>query len=204
MTHRETKGPMVSTLVRRRLGMVGLWVVVVVACASLTWLVIERAGRNVGVTQVAMSASRTSAATGGPTPTVSGAAPTPSASESEDESEHPTTHPPATRSTTRPPSGPSGSSPSGVATSAPAPQAKRATFTTEGGTVTALCTGTAIRLDSATPRDGYRLHQESDGRELEVSFTSGYVGGEGDGESSQYDALELHLSCQSGIPAEHY
>ena len=195
---------MVSNLLRRRLGMAGLWVVVVVACASLTWLVIERAGRNVGVTQVAMSASHTSAATDGPTPTVSSPAPTPSGSKSEDESEPPATHQPTTQSTTRPHSGSPGSPSSGGTSSGSAPQARRATFTTDGGTVTALCTGTAIRLDSATPRDGYRLHEESDGRDLEVSFTSGYVGGESDGESSQYDSLELHLTCQGGIPAEHH
>ena len=80
-----------------------------------------------------------------------------------------------------------------------APQVNRATFSTQGGTVTAACTGSTIRLDSATPRDGYRLNQEVSGGTLEVSFTSGSGGG---GEGSE-DAFELHILCQGGIPVQH-
>ncbi len=178
--------------------MVGLWVAVVVACASLTWLVISRAGRDVGVTQVALTTSESS--TAAPT-AVRPTAPSPSQSESE-----PTSAAPTTSRTTAPSSGasprttaPPAPSPRNSTPPVSAPPVNRATFSTLGGTVTAACAGSTIRLDSATPRDGYRLHQEISGGILEVSFTSG-TGGDGEGSDDGYG---LHIVCQGGIPVQH-
>ncbi len=192
-----------STPLRRRLGMAGLWLVVVVACASLTWLVIERAGRNVGVTQVALPAVQTSAANEGLPPRASGPSPTPSPARPRSEPEPGPATPtlqPGIGPFTEPPSTPSGEGTPSV----PAQAAERATFTTTGGTVTVVCTGSAIRLDSATPRDGYRLHEEGDSGELEVSFTSGYGSGEAGGQGSEDESVELRLVCQDGVPVEHH
>ncbi len=175
----------------RRLAMAGLWVLVVTAVASLTWFVIGRAGREVGVAQVALPAGSTVVATS--------AAPSPStrAKPSPTESDEPT---PTRRPSTPPPprhtSSPSTPKPQPTVS---APATVRATFSTNGGTVTASCTGSTVKLVSATPRDGYRLHEQVDGGVLEVSFTSGF--GEGDGDN---EAVELHIGCQAGAPVEYH
>lgn len=199
----STKGREMGTPVRRWLVMAGMWLVVVLAVASLTWFVIGRAGRDVGIAQVAVPAGTVSSMTPTPAPATSTARPTPT--ESEDAHETPdATHSEGTGSTPRSTPRHTTSTPRTTAVAhppAPGPTARRATFSTQGGTVTASCTGSTIRLVSATPRDGYRLHQDVAEGALEVTFTSGYGDGEGDGE---HEDLKLHIVCQGGIPVEHH
>ncbi len=198
-----TKGRAMGTPVRRWTAMAGLWLVVVLAVASLTWFVIGRAGRDVGIAQVAVPAGTVSSMPTTPRPATSTARPTPT--ETDDDDETPTaTRPPGTGSTPRSTPRHTTSRPHPTAAAhppAPSPATRKATFSTRGGTVTASCTGSTIRLVSATPRDGYRLHQEVGDGALEVSFTGGYGDGEGDGEDSE---IELHIVCQGGIPVEHH
>ncbi len=199
-----TEEGLVGTPVRRWMAMVGLWLVVVLAVASLTWLVIGRAGRDVGIAQVAVPAGTVSSVASSPRPRTSTTRPTPTERESDDDS---TSAPSRTTGAGGPPrSTPrhTSSAPRSTAAArppAPGPTARKATFSTQGGTVIASCTDSTIRLVSATPRDGYRLHQDVGDGALEVTFTSGYGDGEGDGD---HEDLELHIVCQGGFPVEHH
>jgi len=177
----------------RRAAMALAWLVVVTAVASLTWFVIGRAGRAVGVVQLALPAAATTTAGPVTLPAPSDASPTPT--DDEDDATPGPTSSPTPRPTsqgpapaqTRPPTRPAG------------PAAVRATFSTRGGTVTVSCTGSAISLVSATPQDGYRLNRDDEEGMLDISFTSGYAEGEQDDES-----VELHLGCQDGAPVSRH
>ena len=197
--HHEWEVPGVSW--RRRLTMVGLWLVVVAACASLTWLVIQRAGRDIGVAQVPVPSAR-------PTSTAMPARPPASST--------PTASPPeagsddqggGAASRTLAPSGAAPSSEAGDTsspTSAPTTSVTRS-FATSGGTVTAQCVSGSVRLVSATPRDGYRLSEErADSGGLDVSFVSGGSQGGTDGERDGEDSFDLVLVCANGIPVQRH
>jgi hypothetical protein len=64
-----------------------------------------------------------------------------------------------------------------------------ASFANEGGVVTLSCTGTAVSLVSATPRQGYTVSVGNSGpSEVEVAF-----------KSTSHDA-EIHGRCSGGVP----
>jgi biotin carboxyl carrier protein len=132
---------------RPLLGMALGWVLVVVAVATVTFVVVDRAGRGVGQASAARTVapmpSVTASATSGAAPATS-SAPTPS-------SEPPVTPGP-------------GATPH-------QPVARTASFTTESGTVVATCVGTVLSLGSITVRDGWRFEKESEDGGLEVKFS---------------------------------
>jgi hypothetical protein len=127
------------------------WVLVVVAVAAVTFVVVDRAGRGVGQA----SAARTLAAV----PTSEVTAP-------------PTGSPrPGPTST----SGPTSSREQG-GTGASVPPLRDAprtvAFTTRGGTVVVTCEGSELRLGSITPRDGWRFAHEVEHGGLEVHLSA--------------------------------
>jgi hypothetical protein len=56
------------------------------------------------------------------------------------------------------------------------------------------CTGATLRLEGATPSDGYRVDKKESngGREIEVTFEQ-VSGGD--------DEVEIHARCRAGAPA---
>lgn len=149
------------------------WLVVVLAVGAITFVVVDRAGRGVGQASAARTVAPvpTSSGSGATSP---GGAPTPTAT--------PTPSPVASRTPGQPAIKPS------VEPSPRPAEVRVASFTTEGGTVVAECAGTALRLVSITPRDGWRFEQEAEDRGLEVKFESG--------ESD----VEIVVVCSRGVP----
>lgn len=143
------------------------WVLVVVAVATVTFVVVDRAGRGVGQASAAQTV-----------------APLPSGVGS-------TTADPAPQTS---PDSPDSSDPAGTSDplATPAqPMGRTESFTTDGGTVVATCTGAVLTLGSITVRDGWRFEKASDDGGLEVRFRNRDGGG---GE------VEIVLGCQDGIP----
>ncbi|MGA8044720.1 MAG: hypothetical protein WCA30_00480 [Dermatophilaceae bacterium] len=121
------------------------WVVVVVAVATVTFIVVDRAGRGVG------QASGASALPGGTSATGTSPAPAPTATAGSP--------------------GPTGTGPTTPATTAGV-SSRTESFTTAGGTVVASCDGDQVTLESITVRDGWRFEQEAERGRLEVKFES--------------------------------
>ena len=169
------------------------WVLVVVAVAAVTFVVVDRAGRGVGQA----SAARTVAALpSGPTvpPTPTPVSTTPSSTPSPTAAPTrpaPTPEParsaaPAPTRTSRPPA------------PAPAPSVRpvstrTASFSTQGGTVVASCTGSVLRRVSITPRDGWRFEEDSDDEELKVKFRT---------RQDDVDDVEVKIGCVRGTPRD--
>ena len=127
------------------------WVLVVVAVAAVTFVVVDRAGRGVGQA----SAARTLAAV--PTSEVT-ATPAGSPSPGPTSSSGPTS--------SREPGGTGASEP-------PLGDAPRTVaFTTRGGTVVVTCVGPELRLGSITPRDGWRFAHEVEHGGIEVNLAA--------------------------------
>lgn len=129
-------------------GMVLAWVAVVIAVATVTFVVVDRAGRGVGQASAAGTV-----------------APLPSAG--------PSTTPgmPGTATPTASPSGsPTGTATASTAAASPTAATRTASFPTAGGTVVASCDGTTIVLGSITVRDGWRFEDEAERGEIEVKF----------------------------------
>ena len=174
-------------------GMGVLWLVVVLAVSTLTWTVIDSAGQDVlssgeevliddvpsprAEPSAARSAevergddkpSRTPRATASPRPTAG------------------TTTAPAT-----PPTSPPATSP--PATSPPAaPQGQVRSWQGTAGTVSARCEGTRISLQSAYPRDGWRIEVKKRGpSEVDVELESG-------GEDER--RTRVRAECAGGTP----
>ncbi len=171
------------------------WVLVVAAVGTVTYLVVDRAGRALGqasdTSTLVAAPPSTSSRTAAPTSTGSSPSPSPGRSSTPRSTLGPTAAPAPTV-----PTGSTGSAttvrPSSTPTPTPTPtrtvSTRTASFTTRGGTVVASCTGDRIRLDSITPRDGWGFEPEIDGSQLEVKFTS------------RQDEVELHIRCVGGVP----
>lgn len=133
---------------RRPLIAMGLgWLLVVAAVAVVTFVVVDRAGREVGQASAAQTV---------------GALPSAGATASPE-------------ATTTPTAEPSGSVPTTTAGPTPTPAAaelRTTSFTTPGGTVVASCAGSVLSLGSITVRDGWRFERESEDQGLEVKFKS--------------------------------
>ena len=154
--------------------MVLAWCAVVLAVATVTFVVVDRAGRGVGQA----SAARTVAPS--PSPVSSG----PSA----------TSGMPGTPTATASPSSSSGSSSSPGSSTTPQPSAgaeRTASFPTAAGTVVATCDGTRLMLGSITVRDGWRFEKEDEKGQLEVKFKT---------DARDVDDVELLLGGVDGIP----
>ena len=165
---------------RPLVAMVAGWFAVVLAVAAITFVVVDRAGRGVGRASAAETVAVV--ATGVPkgsasptrTPTASG---TPERSTSSPRTTEP--EPSPTKRTTPEPE------------STPTPreaESQTASFTTDGGIVVATCEGSQLSLDSIRPRDGWRFEKESEHGGLEVVF------------KAVEREVEIHVSCQGGVP----
>ena len=133
---------------RRLLALALGWVAVVVAVATVTFIVVDRAGRGVGQTSGA--------------PTVPGVA---------SPAETSSVPVPTATSGVSAPTATNGTGPT-TPTAAPGPASNTESFTTAGGTVVASCAGEQVTLESITVRDGWRFEQEVERGRLEVKFES--------------------------------
>ncbi len=157
------------------------WLAVVAVGSTAVWLVISRAGEDVGAaTQVPMRAAVTDA--GRPTPRAQPTGPRP----------HRLHTSPAS------PSGqPTATSPSATASprrsSPAAPAAQRRTWQGVGGYVTAQCRGSDISLVAAQPDAGFAIQVSDRGPEtLEASFAGR------EDESGRHS--EVKAVCVGGVP----
>ncbi|QKE84357.1 hypothetical protein [Arthrobacter sp. NEB 688] len=194
-----------GTTRRQLVAMVTGWLLVVLVVGGVTFAVVSRAGDEVGqasaLRTMATSAPEPSGTgSGRPTRTAGSASPSPDGSEDPEppdpsaSPEGPTSSPTRTSGptrTTRPPSTPSA-------------QTRTASFTTIGGTVVASCTGSSIRRESITARDGWRFEDEVERGRLEVHFAraggEGSEGEPGESESDDDDEVELSVVCVDGAP----
>jgi len=165
------------------------WAGVVAIVAALAWWVIDGAGQSI-LTEPAHEAV-TPAPTSGPV--------SPGPNRPEPSTEPPTA--PTTGSSTEPTSGPTPSPSSPDSSAPPAPpssepqeQPTRRTMTWQGeaGLLRVSCNGQTLRLEGASPHDGYFVDEaeRGDGREIEVKFRST----DGDRE------VEIHVVCVKGVP----
>jgi type IV secretory pathway VirB10-like protein len=165
---------------RPLVAMVAGWFAVVLAVAAITFVVVDRAGRGVGRASAAETVAVV--ATGVPK-----------------ESESPTQKPTPSRTPERSTSSPKTTEPEPSPTkrttpepeSTPTPreaESQTASFTTDGGIVVATCEGSQLSLDSIRPRDGWRFEKESEHGGLEVVF------------KAVEREVEIHVSCQGGVP----
>ena len=165
---------------RPLVAMVAGWFAVVLAVAAITFVVVDRAGRGVGrasaAETVAVVATGVPKASASPTRT-----PTPSETPERSTSSPRTTEPE--------PSSTKRSTPEPESTPTPREaESQTASFTTDGGIVVATCEGSQISLDSIRPRDGWRFEKESEHGGLEVVF------------KAVEREVEIHVSCQGGVP----
>lgn len=167
------------------------WAGVVVLVAALAWWVIDGAGESILAEPVhdAVSPGPTAAPatteTSAPRPSRT---PRPTADPtSGSTAADPTTQPPASSvpPATEPP-------PTPPPTQQPDPVERTSTWQGEAGLLRVSCTGATLRLDGASPHDGYVVDkaEREDGREIEVKFRST------DGERE----VEIHVVCVNGAP----
>ncbi len=162
-----------------------VWVLVVAAVGSVTYVVVDRAGAGIGDTS--QTRPLAAAATTAPAPEPTRSSPRPSRTPSRTPSPRATaTRAPAPATAT--PLATATPAPAPTRTAAPAPVSGTASFPTRGGTVVATCTDGVVRLDSITVRDGWRFETEAEEGHLEVKFESGE------------DEVELRIGCRGGVP----
>ena len=148
------------------------WLAVVVAVGAITFLVVDRAGRGVGQ---ASAAERVAVLPSSTSP--------PASREPSPASPEPT---PTTRVT---PEVTSSSAPEPTPTRTPSDDGRDTeSFSSDGGTVVATCTGSQISLDSIRPRDGWRFEKESEHGGLEVRF------------ETDERRVDILLICVRGVP----
>ncbi len=149
------------------------WLGVVVAVGAITFLVVDRAGRGVGQASAAERVVVLPSSTSPSSPPTS-REPSPASPEPT-----PTTRSTATASTSPEPAPTRTSSDDGRDTES---------FSSDGGTVVATCTGSTITLSSIRPRDGWRFEKESEHGGLEVRFRT-----------DERD-VDILLVCVRGVP----
>ena len=184
---------------RTVLAAVTLWLVIVGGTSTVAWVVIDRAGRGVFITDaggapepssptspVATDPPTTGTHTGAPpqshTSTSSGTA------SSTRPSPRPSPRPPSSAPSTR------SSTPEGGTTSPPPLPAPSPTVsdsvTVSGGTVGVNCQGSTISLRYVTPRNGWSFELDRSNRKIEVKFSQQHAEGE----------AEVHATCSGGRP----
>ncbi len=168
------------------------WLLVVAAVGSVTYLVVDRAGRGIGDTSVTRPmAAPVVSETPSTAPTRSPSAPSPTKKRTR--SATPTSRPRATPAPSTPatssPRASATSTPTPTRTSTPAPVSRTESFSTRGGTVVATCVEGRVRLDSITVRDGWRFEKEVEDGYVEVKF-----------EAEEDDEIELKIGCRNGVP----
>lgn len=199
----------VGTTRRQLVAMVTGWLLVVLVVGGATFAVVSRAGDEVGqasaLRTVASSVPEPSASrTDRPTRTAASDAPTPDGSEEPEPSDEPTQAPSGPQSSSTPTrtSGPTRTTTRSP--QPPAPRTRTASFSTAGGTVVASCTGSTIRRESITARDGWRFEDQVERGRLEVHFTraggEGSEGEPGETEGDDDDEVELAVACVDGAP----
>ncbi len=179
---------------RRPLLLMGLvWLLVVAAVGSVTYLVVDRAGKEIGDTsgtsQVVAAPSLRTSTTSRPTP--SSPRPTATRTRTTTPKSTPKSTPTPTVSAVTPvPSRrttPIEAPPTPTPTTSPT---RTASFTTKGGTVVASCTGDRMVVGSIRPRNGWSLEREVEGDHLEVHF------------KASEDEVEIKIRCRDGVPTE--
>lgn len=170
-----------------------VWLLAVAAVGSVTYLVVDRAGQEIGdvrgTPRVVAGPSVRASSTSAP-PTRTSPRPTPT------RTKKPTPTPSPTRTTAtvapQPTSTPATTTtePTRTATPSPTRSTRTDSFSTRGGTVVASCTGDRIEVESITPRDGWRIERDVEGDQLEVHFTSAE------------DEVEIKIRCVGGVPTK--
>ncbi|HET6967597.1 MAG TPA: hypothetical protein VFI44_04925 [Ornithinibacter sp.] len=161
------------------------WVLVVVAVAAVTFVVVDRAGRGVGQASAARTVAALPSGAASPSPSSTPATTPPARSSSPTPA--PTRTPaPAPPRTSRPPA------PARTPAARPA-LTRTSSFTTDGGTVVVSCDKAVLTLESITPRDGWRFEDKSDDGELEVKFRT---------REEDVDDVEITIGCVRGTPTQ--
>ena len=163
------------------------WLLVVTAVGVVTYVVVGSAGRDVGQASAAATVAPLPPAGSIPTSTIR---PTPSASAVPRPTRSATPAPTASRTTAPVPAATRSSPPVVRTTPPPSSTAVTRSFTTRGGTVVATCTGSTLRLDSITPRDGWRVENDAEHGVLEVKFKAAEA------------EIEVTLRCVGGVPTQ--
>jgi hypothetical protein len=160
------------------------WVVVVIAGSALTWVAIDRAGRQVtgsptaGETQPVVVGTIGSAPTMTRTPTHKpSAGATASATPQHTPDASPVPAP--TRS----------NSPSAPKTSTSTARTETRTWSGAAGSVTVSCTGRTARLKGTSPSDGWHVEvSDSSGGEVQVKF------------EREESEVQVKATCVGGVP----
>jgi hypothetical protein len=154
-----------------------LWLLVVAAGSVLVWVVISRAGQDVGSGAVAPPTAAPSA----PSAPTSSSTPRPSRT------------PSASSTTARPSGSPSASPTTARPSGTGRPPLVRRTWSGPAGVVTVQCRGRAVSLVGAQPSaDGYTVDVEEAGPErIEVELKQG---GDDGGET------RVRATCSDGVP----
>lgn len=160
------------------------WVAVVIAGSALTWVAIDRAGKQVTGGPQAAATQPVVVGTVGPAPTTRSTThrPTPKPSASAGHATAPATTQtqsaqPGTTSSTSPP---------------PAVRTVTRTWSGTAGTVTVTCTGRTVRFKSASPNDGWSFERgDASGDAIEVRFESGET------------EVQIRATCLGGVPQFH-
>ncbi|MGG5257431.1 hypothetical protein [Phycicoccus avicenniae] len=159
---------------RALVGMVVAWVAVVLVVGGLAFVVVSRAGSQVGQASALRTVADAPAGAGSTTPR-----PAPSSS--------------------RP-------TPTDTASSTPEdePEVRTRSFTSRGGTVVASCTGSQVRAESITVRDGWRFADEREPDKLEIHFSRTDAPAreevEGDDDAGE---VEIRVGCVDGVPTRY-
>jgi hypothetical protein len=164
------------------------WLVVVAVGSTAVWLVISRAGQDVGTAGEAPLGAAATVGEPGPPTLIP-----PSRSERPDQS-GPSTASPTRTSTPEPPESPSPSATTQSPPEPPAePAAQRRTWNGPGGLLTAQCRGAMVSLVAAQPEGGYAVEVHDRGpEELEVTFEAR--------EDDSGQKSEVRARCLDGVP----
>lgn len=170
---------------RAVVGMVVAWAAVVAVVGGIAFVVVSRAGSQVGQASALRTVADAPVSSGRPVSSAPATRPAPSATPSPSEPDDDTS-----ASTTPPPE----------------PQTRTRSFTTQGGTVVASCTGSRIGAESITVRDGWRFEDERESRKLEIHFARtgapDVEDAEGEGEDEEGE-VELKVGCVDGVPTRY-
>ena len=164
-----------------------IWLTAVVGVSATAWVAIDRAGNDITNADVSALAPAPLSPPTNSQPAPATVTPSPTT----------TLKPPPATSTT--------STPSATPIPSPAPRrrpdpthpvtlvAKDRTVSVAGGQVTARCTGATIRLRSAQPENGWRVHVDSfNTRLIVVTFRTG--------EDEEQRSTHVTAMCSNGTP----
>ncbi len=187
----------VAPIRRPERGFAALWIVVVASVSMLTWVVVDGVGRSVGTVSAApgLTARPVVSSPGGAgvpvSPGPAGASDPGSSTEAAGASDPalppvgdpatdgsliPTpasgasTNGPAAPAPAAPPAGPA--APAAPAAPPAAPRVVTATFANPGGTVVVSCQGATLTVGGISPRDGFKVENETEGGHLSIKFKS--------------------------------